>query len=148
LTGDRVRLWPPGHFEFLGRLDDQVKLRGYRIELGEIERALEGHPAVRQAAVLLREDHLVGYFVPRDGEHDGNGDGADGLRAFLRGRLPEHMVPAALVPLPALPLGRSGKLDRRALARTAPAPEPTAGGRAPSGPLEELVAGILGEVLG
>ncbi len=144
-TGDRVRVLPPGRFEFLGRLDHQVKLRGYRIELGEVERALEVHPAVRQAAVLLRGDRLVGYYVRREGGRDGVGE----LGAFLRGLLPEYMVPAAFVPLPSLPLTASGKLDRRALARTAPAPEGAApAGRAPSGPLEELVAGVLGEVLG
>ena len=153
-TGDRVRLRPQGSYEFLGRFDQQVKLRGYRIELGEIERALAGHPAVRQAAVLLRQDRpgdpagqqLAAWFVPRQ---PGAGPDAATLRAWLRERLPEYMLPATLTALDALPLTANGKVDRRALARIDPAAEAVpVGGRPPGGPLEELVGAILGEVLG
>jgi amino acid adenylation domain-containing protein len=153
-TGDRVRLRPQGSYEFLGRFDQQVKLRGYRIELGEIERVLASHPAVRHAAVLLHQDRpggpagqqLAAWFVARQ---PGAGPDAASLRAWLRERLPEYMLPATLTALDALPLTANGKLDRRALARIAPAAETApVVGRAPGGPLEELVGGILGEVLG
>ncbi|AGY58064.1 non-ribosomal peptide synthetase [Gloeobacter kilaueensis] len=117
-TGDLVRWRPDGTLEFLGRLDFQVKLRGFRIELGEIEVALRRHPAVRQAAILLREDEpgekfLTAYIVSAAGtEPDSHA-----LRAFLREWLPEYMLPTAFVPLEALPLTPNGKLDRRALPR-------------------------------
>ncbi|MFP5288720.1 MAG: non-ribosomal peptide synthetase, partial [Thermoanaerobaculia bacterium] len=110
-TGDLVRFLPGGELEFLGRIDHQVKVRGYRIEIGEIETALARHPAVREAAVLVRDGSLVAYVA---------GDEAD-LAAFLRRSLPDYMVPAAFVWLPSLPLNASGKVDRRALAHIAPA---------------------------
>src|SRR6185369_947275 len=105
---------------FLGRHDFQVKVRGFRIEPGEIEAALLRHPQVREAAVVGlaeggRDHRVVAYYVTAAGAETTRED----LRAFLRARLPEHMVPAVLVPLAALPLTNVGKLDRRAL----PAPE-------------------------
>ncbi len=147
-TGDRVRWLDPGELEYLGRLDQQVKVRGVRIEPGEVEAALRAHPGVRDAAVTLREDRpgqplLVGYHVPAAGQPAAAAE----LRAFLRSRLPEHMVPASLVALDELPLTPGGKLDRRAL----PAPEGMAEPRehvAPRNAVEELLAGIFGEVLG
>ncbi|MFL6129470.1 MAG: amino acid adenylation domain-containing protein [Mycobacteriales bacterium] len=146
-TGDVVAWRRDGQLAFLGRVDDQVKLRGFRIEPAEVEAALAGHPDVAQAVVLLREDRpgdqrLVGYAVPAAGRRIE----ADRLRAHVARTLPDHLVPAAVVPLPALPMTRNGKLDRRAL----PAPDLAARvtGRGPSTPDEELLCGLFAEVLG
>jgi len=136
-TGDLVRFLPDGELEFLGRIDQQVKLRGYRVELGEIETALARHPRVREAAVLVQDGTLVAYVA-------GEGEAAD-LAVFLRRSLPDYMVPAAFVPLPALPLNASGKVDRQALSRIAP---PSAGAGGFDDPVEELLAGLWEEVLG
>jgi thioesterase domain-containing protein/acyl carrier protein len=119
-TGDLGRYLPSGEIEFLGRVDEQVKLRGFRIELGEIETVLQQHAAVREAVVIVREDvahrkELVGYAVAQDGVTITSGE----LRQYLRERLPDYMVPSWLVWLDALPLTPNGKIDRRAL----PAPE-------------------------
>jgi amino acid adenylation domain-containing protein len=146
-TGDRCRFLPDGVIEYLGRLDFQVKLRGFRVELGEIEVVLAQHAGVREAAVVVREDtpgdqRLVAYVVA-----EGPAPGAGELRAHVKGRLPEYMVPAAFVVLPHLPLTPNGKLDRKAL----PAPDAAAGDdRAhvePRGPVEEGIAAIFAEVL-
>ena len=142
-TGDRVRRRADGVMEYLGRLDDQVKIRGFRIEPGEIEAALREHGDVRQCAVVPREDapgekRLVAYVV--------GGADADSLREHLRRTLPEYMVPAAFVPLDALPLTPSGKLDRGAL----PAPARAAAGDryvAPRTPVEAALAAVWAEVL-
>jgi len=110
-TGDLCRRQVDGSIEFLGRIDQQVKLRGFRIELGEIEMALRGMPGVREAAAELRGDgedrKLVGYVV--------GSVSLPALRVALAARLPQHMVPAILLELPALPLLPNGKIDRRAL---------------------------------
>ncbi|HEV2150062.1 MAG TPA: amino acid adenylation domain-containing protein [Longimicrobiaceae bacterium] len=142
-TGDRVRWRPDGRLEFMGRLDDQVKMRGFRIEPGEVEGALSAHPGVRQARVIVREDRpgekrLVAYVVGTAG--------ADALRAHLRRSLPEYMVPQAFVALDRLPLTPNGKLDRKAL----PAPDPASAQdryAAPRSPVEEVLAEIWAEVL-
>ncbi|MEW5929719.1 MAG: amino acid adenylation domain-containing protein, partial [Gemmatimonadota bacterium] len=145
-TGDRVRWTAEGELEFLGRTDQQLKVRGIRVEPGEIEAALREHAAVREAAVVPREvrpgvAQLVAYVAARPG----TAAGASELRAHLRERLPEHMVPAAFVAMERLPLTPSGKLDRRAL----PAPEQeSAAYAAPRTPVEEVLAGIWAEVLG
>ncbi len=135
-TGDLGRYLPDGNIEYLGRIDHQVKIRGFRIELGEIEATLKQQPAVQQAVVVAREDpagdkRLIAYVVPKDAVRaptiDGNGQGAASLasptstelRAFLKDKLPDYMLPAVFVRLEALPLTPSGKVDRRAL----PAPD-------------------------
>ena len=115
-TGDLVRYRPDGRIEYIGRIDTQVKLRGYRIELSEVEGPLLAHPAIREAAVVLREDapgesQLVAYVVLRDGAVLT----ASELRAVMRAALPAWMVPSAFCFLPALPLTSNAKLDRRAL---------------------------------
>lgn len=148
-TGDLVRMLPGGVLEFLGRIDDQVKLRGFRIELGEIEAVLQRHESVQQAVVLLREDKpgdqlLVAYVVCK-GEHPQVQD----LRLFLNGQVPEYMVPSFYVFLDALPLMPNGKVDRRQL----PQPDLSAEAHgtdcvAPRNLTEELIAGIWSEVLG
>ncbi|MGD1053499.1 MAG: amino acid adenylation domain-containing protein [Candidatus Dormibacteria bacterium] len=142
LTGDLVRLLPDGDLEFLGRLDDQVKIRGYRVEPGEVTAVLSGHPAVKAAAVVPRDDigghrRLVAYVTATyavDPER---------LRRYLRHRLPEYMVPSAFVVLDRLPQNLHGKLDRAAL----PAPARLGHGRAPSTPSECLIAELWGQVL-
>ncbi len=149
-TGDLVRWLPSGQLEFLGRTDRQVKVRGFRVELGEIEAALAEHPAVREAAVLAREDQpgdrrLVAY-VSTHPEREAE---AGALRAFLKTRLPDHMIPAAFVTLDALPLTASGKIDRRALpAPDAARPSLASAYVAPRTPAEEGIAAIWCEVLG
>ncbi|WP_157011478.1 phosphopantetheine-binding protein, partial [Mycobacterium celatum] len=141
-TGDLVRWRADGQLDYLGRADEQVKIRGYRIELGEIRSALTGLDGVEQAAVIAREGlpgdkRLVGYIT-------GTADPTQ-IRDQLAERLPEYMVPAAVVALEALPLTPNGKLDTRAL----PPPEYTAGEyRAPTNPVEEIVAGIYAQVFG
>ncbi|HEX2189999.1 MAG TPA: amino acid adenylation domain-containing protein, partial [Longimicrobiaceae bacterium] len=143
-TGDRVRWLADGALEYLGRVDQQVKMRGFRIEPGEVESALRRHPGVRDAAVVVRGEGgdalLVGYFVPAGEPVD-----AAELRGWLRAGLPEHMVPGALVALEALPLTPGGKLDRRAL----PAPGAAAGEAyvAPRTPTEAALAEVFGAVL-
>ncbi|MEW2283896.1 non-ribosomal peptide synthase/polyketide synthase [Streptomyces sp. NPDC047841] len=148
-TGDLVRWTADGDLVYLGRGDDQVKVRGFRIELGEVEAALARHPAVAAAAARVVEDaghrRLVGYAVPREAALP---DPAE-LRAFLARGLPDHLVPALVVPLERLPLGATGKLDRRAL----PAPEWAATatgetGRPPRTEAERVLADIWSQVLG
>ena len=149
-TGDVGRYLPDGNIEFLGRVDQQVKLRGYRVELGEIEAVLSQHEAVREAVVVAREEtagdkQLVAYFLtPSEA-----GPSAHELRSFLQSKLPEYMLPTSFVRLDQLPLTPTGKIDRRAL----PAPPGTrpsiaAAYMPPRTPLEELLAGVWAELLG
>ncbi|MCP4659111.1 MAG: amino acid adenylation domain-containing protein, partial [bacterium] len=154
-TGDLVRALPDGELAFLGRLDHQVKVRGFRIELGEVEAVLRRCPAVLEGVVLVREEpengerRLVAYLVPRD---ESQAPVPGDLRAALAETLPEHMVPAAFVALPALPLTANGKVDRRALARlTVPGESGFAAAGeyvAPRTPTEEVMAGIWSRLLG
>ncbi|MDE1672717.1 non-ribosomal peptide synthase/polyketide synthase [Nocardia gipuzkoensis] len=145
-SGDLARWTPDGDLEYLGRADQQVNLRGFRIELGEIEAALlETSAAVREVAVVVRTDlvdepRIVAYVVAAHEAID-----AAALRRAVTDRLPEHMVPAAIVPVPRIPLTVNGKLDRAAL--PAPRFESTVY-RAPSTPGERVVAEVFAEVLG
>lgn len=142
-TGDLAAWREDGQIAFLGRVDGQVKIRGHRIETGEIEAMLLRHPAVAQAAVIARPDprgllRLLGYVVG-----DAGVDPAQ-LTAHVAAGLPDYMVPAAILPLPALPLTANGKLDARALPD--PAHEANSGGP-PITPTEILVAGLFAELL-
>ena len=148
-TGDLARYLPDGEIEFLGRLDEQVKVRGFRIELGEVEAILLRHPMVREAAVVVEpgadgEGHLVGYLVQA-----ASAPSVQDLQRFLRRLLPAYMVPAAFRLVEALPLGPTGKVNRRDLA--------AAGGLLvmqetvhvpPRTPLEQELAGLWTEILG
>jgi amino acid adenylation domain-containing protein len=148
-TGDLVRRLPDGAFEFLGRLDGQIKLRGFRIELGEIESALALHPSIKQAVVVVREDvpgdkRLVAYLLPNIGGIPAAGQ----LRSFLLTKLPDYMVPASFITLPAIPLTPNGKIDRKAL----PAPDWAIQARGtpyaePRNEAEKQMADIWAEVL-
>jgi amino acid adenylation domain-containing protein len=172
-TGDLARYLPDGNIEFLGRVDHQVKIRGFRIEPGEVETILGQHPALREAAVLAREDalgdmRLVAYVVPTADERPKTkdqrpmlNDDSDPsplvrgpssliseLRAFLKEKLPNYMAPTAFVLLEALPRSPNGKVDRRAL----PAPDATrptldSSFAAPRTPVEELLASLWAGVL-
>ncbi|WP_153349224.1 non-ribosomal peptide synthetase, partial [Nocardia aurantia] len=145
-TGDLVAWTATGELNYLGRTDFQVKLRGLRIELGEIEAALLGQPGIAQSVVVVRHDahsgdQLVGYVVREPGAVIS----VDAVKAALAQSLPAYMIPAGIVVLDEFPLNASGKLDRKAL----PAPVFAVGGyRAPSTPIEEIVAGIFAELLG
>ena len=145
-TGDLARYLVDGNVEFLGRADHQVKVRGHRVELGEIEAVLAAHPDVRQSIVIARRDQsddlrIIAYVVGAPISHDA-------LRAWLRKKLPEYMLPSAFVFLKTLPLTPNGKLDRAAL----PAPEDVRAGlqsdfAAPRTPVEEKLAGLWAGLL-
>ncbi|SNT51314.1 non-ribosomal peptide synthetase [Rhodococcoides kyotonense] len=147
-TGDRarwVRVGSSGELEYLGRADDQVKVRGFRIELGEVEAAVSAQPSVASVAVVVRDDppagvRLVAYVVPAATEHVD----LDELRRGVGKWVPDYMVPSAFVVVDAIPLTVNGKLDRRAL----PAPVLIEKAfRAPSNPIEEVVADVFADVL-
>ena len=152
-TGDRARWSDQGLLEFVGRVDEQVKIRGFRVEPGEVQAVVAGHPLVSQAAVIVREDapgdkRLVGYLVHEDPE-DGDETALVGaVREYLSARLPEHMVPSALVVLDALPLTSNGKLDRKALPAPNVAAGASGGSRGPATAREELICTAFAEVLG
>ncbi|MEH2225048.1 amino acid adenylation domain-containing protein [Nostoc sp.] len=149
-TGDLAQYLPDGNIEFLGRIDDLVKIRGFRVELGEVEAVLSKHPQINQAVAKVhgesaREKYLVAYFVPIVGETIT----VEQLRAFLTEQLPDYMIPSAFVEMESFPLTPNGKVNRRAL------PEPTTSrpelGQTfvePRTPTEEILAGIWRDVLG
>ncbi|HET7232355.1 MAG TPA: amino acid adenylation domain-containing protein [Longimicrobium sp.] len=166
-SGDRVRWNERGELEFIGRLDEQVKVRGFRIEPGEVEAALATHPAVRAAAVVARDDgrgkQLVAYVVTAGNREQGTGNSGQGtedggerdgidaaaLRAHVASLLPPYMVPAAFVRIDAIPLNPNGKLDRAALpAPTFAEASSDEASQAPSSPAEERLARIWAQVLG
>jgi amino acid adenylation domain-containing protein len=148
-TGDLARYLPDGRIECLGRLDNQFKLRGHRIELGEIEAALGQHETVRECVVTVREGapgdrRIVAYVVPAIAGHDLR----DELRRFLKGKLPDHMIPAVFVLLGEFPHTPNGKVDRKQL------PRPTEIGRdsetafvAPANEIEKTIASVWQELL-
>ncbi|MCU0533545.1 MAG: amino acid adenylation domain-containing protein [Hydrococcus sp. Prado102] len=149
-TGDLARFHRDGSLEFLGRVDDQIKLNGFRIELGEIEAALHQHYQIQNTVVLAREDklgqkRLVAYIVFEENTAETN---VNDLRAFLAEKLPEYMLPSHFVPLKAFPLTSNGKIDRQAL----PAPDEVKpeiqGFVAPTTPAEIALAKIWSELLG
>jgi amino acid adenylation domain-containing protein len=147
-TGDLVRVLPEGALEYLGRLDDQIKIRGLRVELGEIESVLAAAPGVAQALVVAREAapgdlRLVAYLVPRSGAGPLHGEE---VRRHARALLPDYMVPAFFVVLERLPLNPTGKVDRASLPDPeAPREDPAA---APRSQVEELLAGLFRQLLG
>jgi acyl-coenzyme A synthetase/AMP-(fatty) acid ligase/acyl carrier protein len=148
-TGDLARYLPNGNIECHGRTDHQVKIRGFRIELGEIESVLSQHHAIRESAVVAREDmpndkSLVAYMVTAEDVAPTPSE----LRSFLKQKLPDYMIPSAFVMLNALPLTPNGKVDRRAL----PDPSETRSAseesyEVPRTPMESLIAEIWQEVL-
>src|SRR5262249_17832728 len=146
-TGDLARYRGDGEMEFLGRQDQQVKIRGYRVELGEIEAALERHPSICQAVVVVREEQtehkrLVGYVACGDAAVS-----ISEVRGFLEAKLPEYMIPSLLVMLPALPMTPNGKVDRKALPEPdSTRPELAETYQEPQGAVEERLAGIWKQV--
>jgi acyl carrier protein len=145
-TGDLARFLPDGNIEFLGRIDQQVKIRGFRVEPAEIENVLKQHPSVQQTVVVPVADksgdkRLVAYVVAKK-----PAPSADDLRTFLGAKLPDYMVPTALVHLDALPLTKNGKVDFAAL----PSPEAVSTEKtivAPRNPVEQQLVEIWREVL-
>ncbi|AFZ28245.1 amino acid adenylation enzyme/thioester reductase family protein (plasmid) [Cylindrospermum stagnale PCC 7417] len=149
-TGDLARYLDDGNIEYLGRIDNQVKIRGFRIELGEIEAVLTKHPQVQEAVVIAREDtpgdkRLVAYVVSNPEQVPITSE----LRGFLKGKLPDYMVPSVFVMQSVLPLTPNGKLDRKVL----PTPDLSTSNLeedfvAPSTPTEQILAKIWMEILG
>ncbi len=148
-TGDLAFTLPDGNFVFLGRADRQVKIRGFRVELEEIEAVLAEHPRVRQSAVVAAgkegQERLVAYLTP----HNGAAPAQDELRLHLSRRLPDHMLPAAIVTLSEMPLTASGKIDRQSLPPFEPQWLRTEQDfQEPSTPTEKRLAAMWQEVLG
>lgn len=149
-TGDLARYLSDGNIEFLGRIDDLVKVRGFRVELGEVEAVLSKHPQINQAVAKVcgesaREKYLVAYFVPTQGQTVT----IEQIRSFLQEQLPDYMIPSAFVQMESFPLTPNGKVNRRALSEpTTSRPELAQTFVAPHTPTEEILAGIWSDVLG
>jgi amino acid adenylation domain-containing protein len=151
-SGDLGRWRPDGNIEYVGRNDHQVKIRGLRIELGEIEAQLASHPRVKDVVVVIREiapgeARLLAYVIPADLNDIGSVLMTEALRTHLRERLPQYMVPSAIVTLERFPLTTNGKLDRQALPVAEMDPLGQSGYQDPEGALEQLVASIWQGVL-
>ncbi len=154
-TGDRVRYRNDGEIEFLGRMDNQVKVRGFRVGLEEVEGAIALHPKIAAAAARAVADasgeaSLVAYVAGPAGSELGESDLTD-MRAFLRERLPGYMVPGRIVVLPQLPVTPNGKIDRKRLPTLQPAPSmpaPSVEGQEPRDDIERGLAAIWQELLG
>jgi amino acid adenylation domain-containing protein len=150
-TGDLVRLRADGNVDYLGRTDDQAKIRGHRVELGEIEAVIDAHPDVAHAAVIADANapgsitRLVAYVVGEAGMWDDEDAAVRRLRAYLRDRLPDYMVPAALMAVDELPLTMNGKLDLAALPAAAIVTDSS--GREPSTRQEQVLGELFAEVL-
>jgi acyl carrier protein len=147
-SGDLVRWRGTGELEFIGRIDEQVKVRGYRIELGEVETVLRQHPEVSEAVVVVREgaardQQIVAYIVSEDGAETPIGE----LRMFLKEQLPEYMIPAAFVRLDELPLTTSGKINRKDLPSPDGPPVAAETFVAPRTQTEEVIAKIWADVM-
>ena len=145
-TGDKARYLPNGEIEYVGRIDNQVKLRGFRIELGEIEAVMLQYPTVREAVVQIRDladsQSLVAYVVPKNQQLLTISE----LRQFLESKLPNYMIPSAFVTLKALPLNPNGKVDRKAL----PIPNLARSETVfvlPRNDAEKIIASIYAEIL-
>ncbi|MGF1482018.1 MAG: phosphopantetheine-binding protein, partial [Cyanophyceae cyanobacterium] len=164
-TGDRARYLPDGNIEYLGRLDQQLKLRGFRIEPGEIEAVLAQHPNVRESIVIVQDEpdrRLVAYVVPAQEEISTSQGSAEPrellgssihalvkeLRRYLKEKLPDYMVPSAFVPLASFPLTANGKIDRRALPLPTEDTLQASDWVAPRTQTEETIAGVWRDVLG
>jgi tyrocidine synthetase-3 len=148
-TGDLGRWLPDGNVQYLGRMDDQVKVRGFRIEPGEIENCMLTHEKIRDAAVMVKEDdrgdkYLCAYFVP--GNFFAVNLSSLELKEYLSARLPDHMIPSFFVSLEMMPLSSSGKIDRQALPEPTPIDETAA--VPPQNPLQERMQKIWQELLG
>ncbi|MGH7997135.1 MAG: non-ribosomal peptide synthetase [Opitutaceae bacterium] len=150
-TGDRVRRRPDGQLEFIGRMDEQIKIRGFRVEPREIEAALQAHPAIRRSLVVARSGdqealRLVAYLELQPQAQLGLRE----AREFLEARLPAFMIPEAFVVLPELPVNGNGKVDRGRL--PAPGPGNALGGETadlpPRTATERIVAGLIAQLLG
>ncbi|HEX8186161.1 MAG TPA: amino acid adenylation domain-containing protein, partial [Blastocatellia bacterium] len=154
-TGDLARWLPTGEVEFLGRTDYQIKIRGFRIELGEIESALMQHEAVQRAVLIARDDgqggkRLLGYVVPKRDASDSGIDHqklAFQLREFLKERLPDYMIPSAIVVLEAMPLSAQGKIDLRSLPGPTTEVSPREGVKSPRTLLQAQLIEIWEELL-
>ena len=148
-TGDLVRLGPSGELEYLGRLDQQVKVRGYRIELGDVEAALLQIPSISAAVALVRESggeaELAAFVIPASGPAPAESELLNALRAVL----PGYMIPSRIAVVSAFPLTPNGKVDRLGLAKSSvPEAAPPLADGMPSDPLEGELAGVWGEILG
>ncbi len=147
-TGDLARFRPDGEIEFLGRIDNQIKISGFRVELEEIEAVLGRHPGVRAAAVITREDvpgelRLAAYVVAAEAQPSL----AKELRIYLHQKLPPHMLPSSFAFLDSLPFTPNGKINRKALAALAPPPKESSGPAVTPAAMEQLIANIWKEIL-